>query len=110
VVSGAVPGKVVLDAGSKTLTMDRRAYQTDTAGFGHIVEYPYAKLVRLSEEHGEVDLSARPPSAPAPRLGQRLHVIPNHICPCINLHDRVYLRSPEGTYEPMPVDARGRVT
>jgi D-serine deaminase-like pyridoxal phosphate-dependent protein len=107
VVSNAVPGKVVLDAGSKTLTMDRRMISPETAGFGYVVEYPQAKIVRLSEEHGEVDLSQ---CDRAPKLGERVHVIPNHICPCINLHDRVYLRLPDGELETMPIDARGKIT
>ena len=108
VVSNAVPGKVVIDAGSKTLFSDRRSHGGDTAGFGHVVEYPQAKVVRLSEEHGEVDVSA---CDRAPRLGERVHVIPNHVCPCINLHDRVYLQ--DGPNDPrlelLPIDARGRV-
>ena len=96
VVSDAVPGKAVIDAGSKTLTSDRRMISPDTAGFGHVVEYPQAKIVRLSEEHGELDLSA---CDRRPKLGERVHVIPNHICPCINLHDQVYLRLPDGELE-----------
>ena len=55
VISTAVPGKFVIDAGSKSLTQDRRCIAPDTAGFGHVVEYPEAKIVRLTEEHGEVD-------------------------------------------------------
>src|SRR5688500_4735403 len=56
VVSTAVPGKFVIDAGSKSLTSDRRAIDPDHAGHGCVVEYPGAKIVRLSEEHGEVKL------------------------------------------------------
>jgi D-serine deaminase-like pyridoxal phosphate-dependent protein len=107
VVSNAVPGKVVLDAGSKTLTMDRRMISPETAGFGYVVEYPQAKITRLSEEHGEVKLAN---GQRGPKIGERVHVIPNHICPCINLHDRVYLRLPDGELETMTIDARGRVT
>src|ERR1051325_1895131 len=51
VVSTAVPGKCIIDAGSKTLTQDRRAVDPDTAGFGHVVEYPNARIIRLTEEH-----------------------------------------------------------
>src|SRR5438552_3782920 len=55
VVSDAVPGKFVIDAGSKTLSSDRRMIDPEKSGFGHVVEYPDARIVRLSEEHGEVD-------------------------------------------------------
>ena len=105
VVSTAVPGKVVLDAGTKTLTSDRNATKPES-GHGHIIEYPQAKIVRLSEEHGEVDVSACDRS---PKLGERVHVIPNHICPCVNLQDAAWWRQPDGTLEPLPIDARGRL-
>jgi D-serine deaminase-like pyridoxal phosphate-dependent protein len=106
VVSDAVPEKFVIDAGSKTLTSDRRMIDPESAGFGHVVEYPQARIVRLSEEHGEVDASA---CDRRPRLGERVHVIPNHICPCINLHDTAWLRLEDGALRPLPIDARGMV-
>jgi D-serine deaminase-like pyridoxal phosphate-dependent protein len=106
VVSTAVPGKFVIDAGSKSLTSDRRAIDPDTAGHGCVVEYPGAKIVRLSEEHGEVKLAE---GSPAPRIGERVHVIPNHICPCVNLQTMAWVRDEAGKLEPMPIDARGMV-
>jgi D-serine deaminase-like pyridoxal phosphate-dependent protein len=106
VVSTAVPGKFVIDAGSKTLTMDRRSKDPDTAGFGHVVEFPDAKIVRLSEEHGEVDISQ---SSHRPKIGQRVHVIPNHICPCVNLQTMAWVRDETGKLEPMAIDARGQI-
>lgn len=105
VISDAVSDKVVLDAGTKTLTSDRNGPRPDS-GHGYIVQYPDAKIVRLSEEHGEVDVSR---CQRRPRLGERVEVIPNHICPCVNLHDAVWLRS-GGELHRMPVDARGRIS
>ena len=69
VVTDAVPGKVVLDAGSKTLTNDRLGSDPENGGYGHLPDYPEAKIVRLSEEHGEVDIT---PCARRPRLGERM--------------------------------------
>jgi D-serine deaminase-like pyridoxal phosphate-dependent protein len=106
VVSTAVPGKFVIDAGSKTLTQDRRGKDPQTAGFGHILEYPDARIVRLTEEHGEVDAKD---CASRPKLGERVQVIPNHICPCINLQSVVWLKHESAELEPMGVDARGQV-
>jgi len=105
VISTAVPGKFVIDAGSKSLTQDRRTIDPDTAGFGHVVEYPLAKITRLSEEHGEVDATK---CGKRPRIGEIVHIIPNHICPVVNLQTMVWLRDGEKT-EPMAVDARGQV-
>ena len=106
VISTAVPGKFVIDAGSKSLTSDRRSIDPDNAGFGHVVEYPDAKIVRLTEEHGEVELGK---SWRTPKIGERLHVIPNHICPCVNLQTMTWLKDEAGNLEPMAVDARGQV-
>jgi D-serine deaminase-like pyridoxal phosphate-dependent protein len=106
VVSNAVPGQVVIDAGTKTLTSDRCGPAPDS-GHGHVVEYPRAKITRLTEEHGQIDVTNcdRPP-----KLGEQVTVIPNHICPCVNLQDRVYWHEPgDATPLPIPVDARGRV-
>ena len=106
VVSTAVPGKAVLDGGTKTFTSDRNAKDPES-GHGHVVEFPEAKVVRLSEEHGELDVAACPRP---PRVGERVTVIPNHVCPCVNLQDRTWLRHADGVVEPLPVDARGRLS
>ena len=105
VISDAVPDKVVLDAGTKTLTSDRNGPRPDS-GHGYIEQYPDAKIVRLSEEHGEVDVSQ---CERRPKLGERVEVIPNHICPCVNLHDAVWLKTGTELHR-LPVDARGRLS
>jgi D-serine deaminase-like pyridoxal phosphate-dependent protein len=105
VISDAVPDKVVLDGGTKTLTSDRNGPRPDS-GHGYLPKYPGAKIVRLSEEHGEVDLSQ---CETRPKLGERVEVIPNHICPCINLHDGFWLREGDDLHR-LPVDARGKIS
>ncbi len=37
-------------------------------------------------------------------------MIPNHICPCINLQDVVWLREPDGRLEKLTIDARGKLS
>ena len=105
VVSDAVPGQVVIDAGSKTLTSDRCGPAPDS-GHGHVVEYPGAKIVKLTEEHGQVDVTG---CDRAPKVGEQVTVVPNHICPCVNLQDQVYWQEPGEPPRAMSVDARGRV-
>lgn len=110
VVSTAVPGQIVLDAGSKTLTSDRCTPAPDS-GHGLVVEYPQARITKLSEEHAQVDVTAC--NGSVPKVGDRVTVIPNHICPCINLQDQFWWY--DAGFEqsddpiPMPVDARGKV-
>jgi D-serine deaminase-like pyridoxal phosphate-dependent protein len=108
VVSTAVPGQVVLDAGSKTLTSDRCGPAPDS-GHGLVVEYPKAKITKLSEEHAQVDVTA---CERTPKVGDRVMVVPNHICPCVNLQDQVYWFEEgyeRGRGEVLPVEARGKV-
>jgi D-serine deaminase-like pyridoxal phosphate-dependent protein len=105
VVSDAVPGKVVIDAGSKTFGSDRNVTQPES-GFGSVIEYPQAMIVRLSEEHGEVDISR---CDARPKLGDQINVIPNHICPCVNLQDSVVLEQQDGSLLQLMVEARGKL-
>jgi len=102
VISTAVPGQVVLDAGSKTLTSDRNGPKPD-CGYGLILEYPDALIGKLSEEHAQVDVSG---CQKAPELGERVTIIPNHICPCVNLQNQVWWLE-EGELTAVTVDARG---
>src|SRR5690606_9658517 len=106
VVSNAVPGKVVVDAGSKSLTPERHTVHAAWEGHGHVVGLPGARIVRVTEEHGEIDISA---CDRQPKLGERLRIIPVHVCPAVNLHEVVWLAHPDGWYEPVSVDARGKV-
>jgi D-serine deaminase-like pyridoxal phosphate-dependent protein len=96
---------VVIDAGTKTLTSDRNVTQPNS-GFGYVVEYPQASIIRLSEEHGEVDISR---CDNVPGLGDRISVIPNHICPCVNLQDSVVLEQEDGSLSQLMVEARGKL-
>ncbi len=106
VVSTAVPGQVVIDAGSKTLTSDR-CWPVPDSGHGLVVEYPQARIVKLTEEHAQVDIRGCPQ---APKIGERVTVIPNHICPCVNLQDAIWCRCEDGKLEELPVDARGMLS
>jgi D-serine deaminase-like pyridoxal phosphate-dependent protein len=94
--------RVVLDAGAKALTKDRADW---LAGFGAIVGYPDLVIERVNDYHGVV---AAPAGADRPQLGQVVAIIPNHICPVVDLVDSVVAVAVDGTLEDWPVDARGR--
>jgi D-serine deaminase-like pyridoxal phosphate-dependent protein len=106
VVSDAVPGQVILDGGTKTFTSDLCG-PAPASGHGHVVGHPEAVIHKLTEEHAQVRIAGL--SAP-PRLGERVAVIPNHICPCINLQNAIWWREEDGSLEPLAVDARGRLS
>jgi D-serine deaminase-like pyridoxal phosphate-dependent protein len=94
--------RIVLDAGAKALTKDRAAFLT---GFGAIVGYPDLVIERVNDYHGVV---AAPPGVDRPRLGEVVAIIPNHICPVVDLVDAVTAVAADGTLADWPVDARGR--
>jgi len=106
VVSDAVPGQVILDGGTKTFTSDLCG-PDPTSGHGLVVGHPGAVVHKLTEEHAQVRIAGLP--AP-PRLGERVAVIPNHVCPCINLQSTIWWREEDGSLEPLAVDARGRLS
>ncbi len=107
VISRPHPDRLVIDAGSKTLALDRGAHGNALiAGYGLLVGYPHLVLARLSEEHGVVEVRGE---GPLPAIGERVQVIPNHACPVVNLADRVAVVRGEEVLEWWRVDARGGV-
>lgn len=102
VVSRPTKSKCIVDAGSKTLSSDRCGPAPDS-GFGMVVEFPQAKISRLSEEHGEIEFGE---TEMAPAVGSRLTIIPNHICVCVNLQNHFFWHE-NNMLQKMPVDARG---
>jgi D-serine deaminase-like pyridoxal phosphate-dependent protein len=105
VVSTPAPERAILDAGSKTLTSDLADGLTDGL-FGEIVGYPEPRIEMLSEEHGHVDLSARPGAF---EVGQAVEILPNHACGVTNLHSTVTLHRSGVPVGPIEVAARGRI-
>jgi D-serine deaminase-like pyridoxal phosphate-dependent protein len=105
VVSTSVPGRAVIDGGSKTFSSDR--YQAgDGKGFGLVKEDDAAEIERLSEEHGHLNIKH---SERRYRVGDRLSVIPNHVCPAVNLHDEIYGVRGEQVETIWQVEGRGKV-
>ena len=100
VVSRPAPGRAILDAGSKALTSDLGP----EPGYGLILEAPGSTIARLSEEHGHVELGSDDELA----LGDRVHVVPNHVCPVSNLFDEAWLVRGGEVVDRRPIDARGR--
>lgn len=89
-------GHVILNSGSKILGSDRPAWAT---GFARIRGHADARVTALSEHHATVTFPGQ-----LPELGEQLDVIPNHVCPVLNLVDEVQLVD-GGTWQ---VAARGR--
>jgi D-serine deaminase-like pyridoxal phosphate-dependent protein len=102
VVSTAVGGQIVLDAGAKTLTKDRAPF---LEGFGVIPAYPAATIERLFDYHAAVSI---PDGGPAPRLGDVVAIVPNHVCPVVEQFDEFVVARNGVAEGRWPVDARGQ--
>lgn len=100
VVSTAVKGQVIIDGGSKTFSSDRLITGAD--GFGRVLNGP-AEFVRMNEEHGFVKTEE------PWRVGDRLRIIPNHVCVVVNLHEKIYGVRGENVETVWTVDARGKL-
>jgi D-serine deaminase-like pyridoxal phosphate-dependent protein len=102
VVSTAVDGQVVIDAGAKTLTKDLPGYLT---GFGSLPAYPGATIEHVFDYHAVV---RTPDGSPRPALGEVVTVIPNHCCVVVDLFDEFVATRAGEIVGRWPVDARGR--
>ncbi|MGH3498347.1 MAG: alanine racemase [Nocardioidaceae bacterium] len=100
VVSRPTKDRLVLDAGSKVLGMDRPAW---VPGHGLLPEWPDCTVESLSEHHGVVTVAGD-----APVLGERVRVIPNHVCNAVNLVDELVVLRAGAPVDVWPVAARGR--
>ncbi len=101
VVSRPTASRAIIDAGSKSLTSDKLG----EPGYGRLRNSD-ARLYGLTEEHGMLDASN-----PGRKLdvGDHVRIIPNHVCPVINLFDRVAIAKAGRVIGYSKVDARGKV-
>ena len=103
VVSTAVPGQAVVDTGTKSLGREPTGVPED--GFGSLLDRPEVTVARLSEEHGILDLRA---SSWRPRIGDRVRIVPNHVCVAVHLHETIYGVRGDTVETRWLVAARGR--
>ena len=104
VVSTAVPGQAVIDAGSKALGREPMR-GTAEEGFGALLDRPEVVVKGMSEEHGLLDLSK---TDWRPRVGDRVRVVPNHVCIVVHLNDELFGIRGGRVESSWPVAARGR--
>jgi D-serine deaminase-like pyridoxal phosphate-dependent protein len=103
VVSTAVPGQAVIDAGSKALGREPAARPED--GYAAVIDRPEVTVQRLSEEHGILDLGN---TDWRPAVGEQVRLVPNHVCIVVHLHEVIYGVRGNTIETSWPVSARGR--
>lgn len=97
VMSTPRPGVAVLDAGHKAVAVD--------SGLPLLWQRPGLLYTDSSDEHGKLEYD--PATVGAPRLGEKLRLVPGHCDPTVGLHDW-YVGIRGGRVECLwPVAARG---
>ncbi len=99
VVGHPVPGRFVVDAGTKALAADGAGQP----GWVRFFEREDLAMEFLSEEHGVATAHGTRPA-----IGEQLRVIPHHACPVSNLFDRAYGVRGTEVVEEIAVSGRGR--
>ena len=73
----------MIDAGTKSFFSDKSAA---FGVYGLIKGMPDVHLVRAYEEHGVLEMDASQGNL---KVGDKVEVIPNHVCPAVNLFDEL---------------------
>ncbi len=104
VVSHAADDRMIVDGGSKTFSSDRLS--SGGPGHGRVMEAPGAVFHKMNEEHGFIDLSQAERKF---EIGEKVRIIPNHICVAVNLHEYVYGVRDGKLEEVWNVEGRGKL-
>jgi D-serine deaminase-like pyridoxal phosphate-dependent protein len=108
VMSKPTEERVILDVGAKGITMQSsKEGICATPGLGTILEYPSTHIDRVYDEHGIIyDKDFHD----AVKIGDKIRIIPVHICPVVNLYEKIYLIDKAGNVvDEIPVKCRGKL-
>lgn len=107
VISKPVRGRVILDAGAKALTMQERTVGICSSfGKGNIKGFDGTKIARMFDEHAIVNDEN---FFDAVKVGDKVRIIPVHICPVCNLYDEAFLLDGDEVTGTLNIEARGRI-
>ncbi len=104
--------RITTDCGTKSLSCDIKESGNPglplDGGDGWIIDHPDLKVVSMSEEHTvivkkdyDIEEAKKSGNYPGPggvhtgtvtelELGDKIRIIPNHVCPCVALYDYCY--------------------
>jgi D-serine deaminase-like pyridoxal phosphate-dependent protein len=107
VISKPTEERIVLDAGAKALTSQTRMGGIcETSGYGLVKNSDNVRLSGVYDEHG---LIYNKEYSNYIELGDKIEVIPNHICPACNLYEIAYLVSNGEVLREIPILCRGKI-
>lgn len=106
VISKPEGNRVVLDTGAKALVSQNRPTGIcATAGFGAIKGAEDITIENLFDEHGILNSEKFKNLV---SVGDKIEVIPSHVCPTVNLYDTAYLVSNGKVIRTLPIACRGK--
>lgn len=107
IISKPTNERVVTDVGAKGLTMQRRTVgMTATEGLGAVKDYEGVFISKVYDEHA---LIYNKDFREKVSIGDKIEIIPNHICPVVNLYDKAYLVSGDEVVEELVIECRGKL-
>lgn len=99
--------RIIMDVGAKGITAQTRSKgHTTTKGLGRIKEFDDVHIFKVFDEHAIIyneDFSNKV------AVGDKVQIIPNHICPVCNLYEKAYLVSEGEVVEEIPVECRAKL-
>jgi D-serine deaminase-like pyridoxal phosphate-dependent protein len=98
VTSRPTPTRIITDAGKKTMSSDAAVPQP--------LGLPPAKPMRLSAEHGTIEVEA---PSDTPRVGDKIEAIVGYSDTTVHLHERIHAMRGEQVVAVWQVAARGRI-
>jgi D-serine deaminase-like pyridoxal phosphate-dependent protein len=106
IISKPTDERVVLDAGAKSLTSQNRSEGIcSTHGYGLVKNSNNIRLNGVFDEHGLIYNKEFRDSI---EIGDKLEIIPNHVCPTCNLYEKAYLVSQGTVLKEIPILCRGK--
>lgn len=108
VISKPTAERVILDVGAKGLTMQSRTEGIcATPGKGTLPDYPGVSIDSMFDEHAILLNRAFHDQV---QIGDKVRIIPVHICPVCNLYEKAYLIENETVIGEIQIACRGALT
>lgn len=107
VMSKPTEERVILDVGAKGLTTQtRNKGLCTTDGLGRIKRFAGVTIYDVFDEHAIIYSKE---FSNAVKVGDKVEIIPNHICPVVNLHETAYWTYEGEVIEEIAVECRGKL-
>lgn len=107
IISKPTHERVITDVGAKGITAQTRSKgHTTTKGIGRIKEFEDVYIDGVFDEHAIIYNTTFHDQV---GIGDKVQIIPNHICPVCNLYEKAYLLSEGEVVEEISVDGRAKL-